>query len=221
KTKEERQFYCFVAEEEARHLRLLETIEDFNTELNQVPTFASLIGEVIQESSRQCHLLLIQVLLEGWGLDYYKDLSQSAKSENVARAFKQILKDEIRHHSAGVILFSESSQMSETDFSEFLKFLERIATMVKVGPFTVCEELFSHINIPTKVMLREFLVETQAVLETEKKLNLISNLLLKVLSKSEREEIERRKILDPICVDAMTEVLFQSIPGISLHLPIH
>ncbi len=221
KTKEERQFYCFVAEEEARHLRLLETIGEFKTGPLDVPSFASLIGEIIQESSRKCHFLLIQVLLEGWGLDYYKDLSQSALNENVAKAFKQILKDEIRHHSAGVILFSESSQMSEVEFMEFLKFLERISVMVKIGPYSVCEELFSHIPNPDLKMVRELLFETGAVTQTEKKLNLIRDLLEKVLSEKEMEIITLKKILEPMDIDSMADFLYQSIPGTYLHHPIH
>jgi len=221
RTKEERQFYCFVAEEEARHLRLLETIGEFKTGPLEVPSFASLIGEIIQESSRKCHFLLIQVLLEGWGLDYYKDLSQSALNENVSKAFKQILKDEIRHHSAGVILFSESSQMSEVEFMEFLKFLERISVMVKIGPYSVCEELFSHIPNPDLEMVREFLFETGAVTQTEKKLNLIQDLLGKVLSEEEMEIIALKKILEPMDIDSMADFLYQSIPGTYLHHPIH
>ena len=214
KTHEERQFYCFVAEEEARHLRLLGTIGDFNTNPSQVPSFASLIGDIIQESSRKCHFLIIQVLLEGWGLDYYKDLSQNAQNENVSRAFKQILKDEIRHHSAGVILYSEYSQMSETEFAEFLKYLDRIGSMVKMGPYNVCRELFSRIKNPSQKILRDFLEETQAVLHTEKKLVLISDLLSKVLSQREMEEISVKKILNPMNLDSMAKVLYQSIPGI-------
>lgn len=221
RTKEERQFYCFVAEEEARHLRLLETIGEFKTGPLEVPSFASLIGEIIQESSRKCHFLLIQVLLEGWGLDYYKDLSQSALNENVTKAFKQILKDEIRHHSAGVILFSESSQISEVEFIEFLKFLERISVMVKIGPYSVFEELFSHIPNPDLEMVREFLFETGAVTQTEKKLNLIRDLLGKVLSEEEMEIIALKKILEPMDIDSMADFLYQSIPGTYLHHPIH
>jgi hypothetical protein len=221
RTKEERQFYCFVAEEEARHLRLLETIGEFKTGPLDVPSFASLIGEIIQESSRKCHFLLIQVLLEGWGLDYYKDLSLNALNENVAQAFKQILKDEIRHHSAGVILFSESSQMSEVELMEFLKFLERISMMIKIGPYSVCEELFSHIPNPDLKMVREFLSQTGAVAQTEKKLNLIKDLLGKVLSEEEMKLIAQKKILEPMDIDSMADFLYQSIPGTYLHHPVH
>jgi rubrerythrin len=221
RTKQERQFYCFVAEEEARHLRLLETLGEFKTGPLEVPSFAALIGEIIQESSRMSHFLLIQVLLEGWGLDYYKELSQKAQHENVARAFKQILKDEIRHHSAGVILFSESSEMSEVEFSEFIKFLERICAMIKIGPYSVCEELFSHNQNTDFKMVRNFLVETGALPQTVKKLKLIKELLGKVLLEKEMKILDSKQIFEPMDIDSMASFLFQSIPGTSLHHPVH
>jgi hypothetical protein len=50
RTKDERQFYCFVAEEEARHLRMIENLGDFPKSLDNVPSFALLIGEIIHSA---------------------------------------------------------------------------------------------------------------------------------------------------------------------------
>lgn len=217
KTKEEREFFCFVAEEEAKHLRMVESLANFNTSLENIPSFALLIGEIIQEASKPSHLLLIQILLEGWGLNYYKSLQKSAKDENVANAFKAILKDEIRHHSAGVILFSahkNSVGLKADEVSEFIGYLERIAFMVKIGPYNACEETFKMRGKTSKDELREFLKETNAIVVTSGKMELLAQLLSKSLPNDVLNTIKEKKILKALDLNEMTEALYQSMPGI-------
>lgn len=214
RSKEERQFYCFVAEEETKHLRMIENLSGFNRSLESIPSFAMLIGEIIQEAAAPSQLLLIQILLEGWGLNYYKSLQKNAKDENVANVFKAILKDEIRHHSAGVILFNAYGNMSVEEKNQFLGYLERIAFMVKIGPYTVCELLFKSQIKPDREQLRSFLQETDAVSVTAGKMELIGLLISKSLSDDVLTEIKTNEILKPLDLNEMTEILFQAMPGI-------
>lgn len=216
KSKEEREFFCFVGEEEARHLRLIEALGGFSISPEKIPSFALLIGEIIQEANRPSHLLLIQILLEGWGLSYYKNLSKFSKDEAVASVFKQIIKDEIRHHSAGVLLFSqvkETAEFTEDDQVQFLAFLERIAFMVKIGPWNVCDEVFKHLSHPSPKQLQTFLVECDAVAKTAEKMQLLEELLAKNLPKSVLKTIKDQKILISMTLEEMTEALSQSISG--------
>lgn len=214
-TKEEREFFCFVAEEEAKHLRMVEDLCNFNTSLENIPSFALLIGEIIQEATKTSHLLLIQILLEGWGLNYYKSLAKSALDENVAAAFKAILKDEIRHHSAGVILFNQYRNVMDADAGkEFIQYLERIAFMVKIGPYSACEEVFRETSLANKDELHKFLVETNAVSVTSGKMEILGQLIGKSLPDSVLEEVKEKEILKALNLNEMTEVLFQSMPGI-------
>lgn len=217
KSKEERQFFCFVGEEEAKHLRMVEALANFNTSLETIPSFALLIGEIIQEATKISHLLLIQILLEGWGLNYYKSLVKYSKDESVTNAFKLILKDEIRHHSGGVILFAHhktTNGMNDTEISEFLSYLERIAFMVKIGPYNLCEELFKKHHSPNKENLKTFLIECDAVQVTNGKMELLSQLLEKGLPEEVLQSIKQNKILKALDLNEMTEALYQSIPGI-------
>lgn len=214
RSKEERQFYCFVAEEETKHLRMIENLSGFNKSLDSIPSFAMLIGEIIQEAAAPSQLLLIQILLEGWGLNYYKSLQKAAKDEAVSNVFKAILKDEIRHHSAGVILFNAYGDMSADEKYQFLGYLERIAFMVKIGPFSVCETLFKNQVKPDRTQLKTFLEETDAVSVTAGKMELIGQLLSKSLSDEVLAEIKAKDILKPLDLNEMTEILFQAMPGI-------
>lgn len=217
KTKEEREFFCFVAEEEAKHLRMVESLANFNTSLENIPSFAMLIGEIIQEASKPSHLLLIQILLEGWGLNYYKSLQKSAKDENVANAFKAILKDEIRHHSAGVILFAAHKNtvgLKTEEITEFIGYLERIAFMVKIGPYNAFEETFKAKGNTSKEELRKFLQDTNSIVVTSGKMELLAQLLSKSLSDDVLNMIKEKKMLKALDLNEMTEALYQSMPGI-------
>lgn len=217
KTKEEREFFCFVGEEEAKHLRMVESLANFNTSLENIPSFAMLIGEIIQEASKPSHLLLIQILLEGWGLNYYKSLQKCAKDENVANAFKAILKDEIRHHSAGVILFSahkNSVGLKADEVAEFMGYLERIAFMVKIGPYNACEETFKAKGKTSKEELRLFLQQTDSIVVTSGKMELLGQLLSKSLPDDVLNSIKEKKMLKALDLNEMTEALYQSMPGI-------
>ena len=216
KSKEEREFFCFVAEEEAKHLRLIESFGNFSVASENISSFALLVGEIIHEANRPSHLLLIQILLEGWGLSYYKNLSKFSRNETVAQVFKQILKDEIRHHSAGVLLFAqikETPAFTDQDQTEFLSFLERIAFMVKIGPWNLCDEVFKHVKHPTKEKLRTFLEECNGVVVTSEKMQLLEQLLEKNLPDKVLKIIREKRILDPMTLDEMTEALSQSISG--------
>lgn len=215
KTKEERAFFCFVGEEEAKHLRLIESLANINTALSDIPSFALLIGEIIQDASKPSHLLLIQILLEGWGLHYYKILAKASLDEDVTSAFKSILKDEIRHHSAGVLLFSSHKTqigLTSVEIAEFMDYLERIAFMVKIGPYGSCEEIFKQLEgRGTPEQLETFLTEIQAVRTTTEKLEILEQLLCKSLPDEVMRSIREQGILRPLNLKEMTQVLAQSI----------
>lgn len=215
RNKEEREFYCFVGEEEAKHLRMVESLANFSTSLENIPSFSLLIGEIIQEAQRTSHLLLIQILLEGWGLNYYKTLAKTAKDENVAQTFKNIVKDEIRHHSAGVILFANhKSGMNDKEVDEFMGYFERISFMVKVGPYSICEEVFRQKKDPTEEELKKFLTEINAVVVTSGKMELLGQLIAKSLPDAVLEKVKAKGYLTPMSLEEMTSALSQSISGI-------
>jgi rubrerythrin len=182
RTKEERQFYCFVAEEEAKHLMMIEELSEFDQSPDAVPSFAELIGKIIDDTSFPSSLLLIQILLEGWGLNYYKSLDKESSSEAVSRVFKAIIKDEIRHHSAGVVLFSSYHTLQEIVVKEFHSYLISLLEMVRIGPLRVTKAVFDGKHIEHE-MIKTFLSETGAIVETKEKLEFIRGIFMKSLDK--------------------------------------
>lgn len=216
-TKEERQFFCFVGEEEAKHLRLVESLFDFDKSNSKIPSFSLLIGDIIQDATRVSHLLLIQILLEGWGLNYYKTLAKETLSEKVSLAFKSILKDEIRHHSAGIILFTKDKEdllRESKNKQELVNYIEKICNMIQIGPFTLVSEMFKFLHRPTRDDLIQFLQQTDAVKTTTKKLQLIDDLVSKALPLELLIEMREKKIFTPLQVETMASLLFESMPEI-------
>jgi rubrerythrin len=219
-TKEERQFFCFVAEEEAKHLRLVESLFDFDKSRNNIPSFALLIGEIIQEASRKSHLLLIQILLEGWGLNYYKNLAKESHYERVTSVFKLILKDEIRHHSAGVILFSKdwnSTDQKPENVNELSSYIHRICKMIQIGPFALCQEVFKQINAPNSEKVIKFLNDIDAVRTTSLKMKLVEDLISKSLSHDYINEMRNNNCFEALNLEKMAEALVGSMPEIFQH----
>jgi hypothetical protein len=213
-SREERQFFCFVGEEETRHLRMIENIGGFSTAVDAVPSFALLIGEIIAAATRPCHLLLIQILLEGWGLHYYKTLAKAATEEAVASVFKSIIKDEIRHHAAGVVLF-RAEALTGADVGTLLGYLARIIELVKIGPYGVCAEVARRSPFGSRDELQRFLAEIDAVSVTAGKLELLGQLLYKNLPRSVSDELTRTGLLAPLQLAQMADNLAQAIPGIA------
>ncbi len=213
-SREERQFFSFVGEEETRHLRMIESIGGFSTAPEQIPSFALLIGEIIAEATKPGHLLLIQILLEGWGLNYYKTLAKSCFDETVANVFKSIVKDEIRHHSAGVVLFRDVT-LSNSDAESILSYLERLISMVKIGPYTVCQEVSQYVGFQGTGDFRSFLHETNAVSVTAGKLEIIGHLVYKSLPRTVSDELTHNGTLAPLTLPEMTDTLAQAILGIA------
>lgn len=221
-TKEERQFFCFVSEEEAKHLRLVESLFDFDKTNKMIPSFSMLIGEIIQDADRISHLLLIQILLEGWGLNYYKSLAKGTLNEKVSLTFKAILKDEIRHHSAGLILFSKDKNAFEKsleDKNQIINYIDKICKMIQIGPFALCSEVFKHFSDPSSVDMTLFLKEIDAVKTTSQKLQLIEELISKVLNQDIIKEMRERNFFTSPGVEEMALLLVESMPEIFQHQP--
>lgn len=130
-THHERLLYATFAGDEARHLAAL---TPWLRAPAPAPTpFHALLGEVIEAASRPVLVLIVQVVLEGWGLRHYRDLARGARHPALAAAFTGILDDEARHHGAGALLVVERPP-TPADVEEALPFLQRLLDMVRAGP---------------------------------------------------------------------------------------
>ncbi len=111
---EEKSLHALFTAEESIHMREFENFMDFNLDwnLHSHPMLEPL-AQVISEGERETLLLVVQVLLEGFGLAHYQGLRDDCLFPDLVKAYDRILKDEARHHGTGVIFAQEMSPNQE------------------------------------------------------------------------------------------------------------
>lgn len=142
---EERMLYGLFAADEARHLAMIGRFLDRQADPRGQP-FLGLLGEIIEAGDRASLQLLIQVLLEGWGLAHYRALQRGCRTSELKAVFDAILEDETRHHGSGVLLLEDQviPPQSRTYVDEVLS---RFLDMVRRGPQNVLDALDREIGL--------------------------------------------------------------------------
>lgn len=175
----QRQLYSFFAADEARHYRLINSIigEPKAETLNN-NSFLKYLGDVIQNESRLPLMFLSQVILEGWGLTHYTNLSENAQSEKVTVILKSIVADEARHHGSGVVMFSENS-MTKAELESVDSWLHQFLEMIRIGPYSVIATLRAHADGLSESQIQQYLVETGFETKIRSDLEIMKTLMRK------------------------------------------
>ena len=129
---EEKTLYALFACEEATHLRL------FMNQMWFAPTLKThfhpmlpILSEAIEWASKDTLVFVVQVLLEGFGIAHYTGLRDTCLDAELKNSFQTILKDEARHHGAGLILTKANKLSQETEdqiFELSRKFIRSLET---------------------------------------------------------------------------------------------
>lgn len=98
---EERMVHACAGADEAAHLALFGA---WVAPAGEGDTFHRLLARLIEEGDRSTLIFVIQVVLEGWGLSWYRELATHTRDPGLADAFEAVLRDEARHHGAGLAL---------------------------------------------------------------------------------------------------------------------
>ena len=199
-------FFSLMAKEEANHYRLLNLLTSSPKLKNRPSVFSAHISNIIKDSTRADVLLLIQVLLEGWGLHYYQQLAAHSTNINVHSAFNQILSDETRHHSAGVVLTGKYETCAKIDT---LDHLIDLIEMIRCGPVmavsAICEETknFSYSFIESNFS------NLDSITKTNENLRRVKNLLLKGHATKTVEYLEEKKFFKSYSISEMAQSLLK------------
>ena len=137
-TIEERQLYATIAADEAlHHAALTPFVPRLEAAGTRAPApFLSLLERLVVEGDRATRLLVVQVVLEGWGMDHYRGLARSCADPTLAAVLTRIVDDEARHHGSGVIL---ATRLPAGDAA--VDVLTSFLDMVRVGPQAVLAAL--------------------------------------------------------------------------------
>ncbi|MGB3533213.1 MAG: ferritin-like domain-containing protein [Microcoleaceae cyanobacterium] len=190
-TTEERMLYSLFCADESSHLaQIIPFLEGISINTND--PFLQLLEDVVESEDKSVILFVLQVVLEGWGLNHYRSLAKACCNRDLSIVFNSFLEDESRHHATGVTLFQQQS-LSLSSQKTILEILTSFLEMIRVGPQRVVnavEMVLGDLSRSQKIKLLE-------ELDTETHSNTRLNILRCLISKqgslfvSELEEKER------------------------------
>ena len=178
KTVEERMLYSLFASDEATHFELIRRFvneADVDCETNP---FLALLSGFIAVGEPMALQFVVQIVLEGWGVAYYRDLAKGCTDEPLRTVFDAIVRDEASHHGSGLVLFREgerSELVSKQIIEVMIKFLE----MVQLGPQAVCAAIDRVLGPLSTEQRVEIFEELNARNHSARRLDLLRNLMLK------------------------------------------
>lgn len=175
----ERQLYACIAAEEAAHLDAVGRYVRPQSEADwQRDPFLQLLAQAIDEGSRGALQVIVQVVLEGWGLRHYRDLSRACRTPQLRSTLQSIVADEAGHHGSGLSFLSER-ELSAAD-EEFLnEVLSRLLGLVAAGPQGIVAALGEELGDLGRGQRREIFEELSAREHAGQRLQILRGLLCK------------------------------------------
>lgn len=189
-TIEERKLYSLFSSDEARHLSYIEDMLP-NIELKKEDPFLSLLSNIIDNGSRRPLIFIVQILLEGWGIDHYQMMAETCTNINVRTLLHNIVRDEAGHHGSGLILFDEK-ELSLREKNYIVDTLQLFFQMVQVGPVGIMNDTAEVLGGFNRAQKINFLESIDSEIITHRKLQILKKLMFKSEANSLMEEMETR-----------------------------
>jgi len=143
-TADERSLYALFCAEEATHLDAIHTaLGPVDEACWQADPFLVLLQRIIAHGDRRTGQLIIQVVLEGWGLLHYATLRDDCRHDGLTTVLGRIVADEAAHHGSGVHLLRGATLDDPESATDLLA---EMLAMVQVGPTTVASTLERHLG---------------------------------------------------------------------------
>lgn len=171
-----KQIFSFIAADEATHLQWITPFVPEDHRITPKSPLLALIRDVIALNNEHILYYLVQIILEGWGLAHYKQLSKHCLDPLLQKVFADILQDEALHHQSGKTLF-DSKRLSKQDKALIQDQLKAYCDLVRIGPQAVvsavnvaigglnekqCESLFN--GLETEQRSKEKLTHLQQLM---------------------------------------------------------
>ncbi len=173
---DEAQLFALIGADEAKHLAWIEPYVPGHCKQLDPGHFLSFLSTLIEDYPPSLLVYLVQVILEGWGLDHYKRLAENCLHQDLSAVLAAICREEALHHRSGTILFNAPS-LSPRDFSLIEAALRQYTLMVRVGPQSALSIVAEVAGGLDRVELEEVLVALRHCEETPRKLALLRKLM--------------------------------------------
>ena len=134
---DERSLYALFGAEEANHLALLQTaLGEVDEQAWQGNPFLTLLGDLTDVCDRLTGQLVIQTVLEGWGLTHYASLREACLDAQMSGILNTILIDEAGHHGSALVLL-DGKRFDADATRRAVEPLAQMLSMVQMGPAMV------------------------------------------------------------------------------------
>jgi hypothetical protein len=176
---DERKLYALFAADEATHFDAVAPFYGERVEHPTVNPFLALLSAVIEEGDRQSLQLVIQVVLEGWGLTHYRKLRDDCGHPALRAVLSAILADEAAHHGSGVLLLGErplGAHSRAVAFAVLTDFLR----LVQAGPLALVGAVEHIVGPQSAAARRRFVAEVDGERHAAERLAELRALLAKV-----------------------------------------
>ncbi len=170
------QLYALIGADEAMHLAWIEPFVMPEDKTHPQGLFLAFLSGLIEECEPHLLVYLVQIILEGWGLDHYKRLAEGCQHNALQEVLRTILKDEALHHHSGVILH-DPALFSSADHAMLTESLKRYADMVRIGPLAAITALDTTIGGLSSPEIEEMMAAMGHPDESTRKLALLKKLM--------------------------------------------
>ncbi|MDJ0508570.1 MAG: ferritin-like domain-containing protein [Crocosphaera sp.] len=190
-TCEERLLYGLFAADEASHLA---TITRFlpHPPVFKEDAFLGYMASLLNSSDKQLLITLVQVVLEGWGMNHYRSLANNSLHISLSNVLKKFLESESRHHALGVTQLRSYDTYSQESLNSIFSALTHFLYMVQIGPQRLLKAIeigLGELSIQNRVTILEEL-DTETYSNT--RLKLLRSLMIGTVPNSIIQSLEEQ-----------------------------
>ncbi|MBH8573723.1 ferritin-like domain-containing protein [Nostocaceae cyanobacterium CENA369] len=199
-TVEERMLYGLFTADEATHLSQISHFLPEVEPTNSNDPFVRLLAEVVESTDKTVLLFVLQIVLEGWGLNHYRRLAKECHHPILAELFASFLDAEARHHATGTTLFNQIPVAADSQ-ATILDVLAQFLFMVQMGPQSVLaaiEQVKGHLSRSQKIQILEEL-DTQTHSGT--RLQILRSLMRGGSADAIVQALDERGVFEPLPAD--------------------
>jgi hypothetical protein len=199
---EERMAYGLVGGDEAAHVaavggHLAGRPEDAVTAAAGDP-FLALLARAIAEGGRADLSFLVQVVLEGWGIEHYRALAAACLDPALGRTLAGLARDEALHHGTGLALLGPGG-LSPRDLRAVEAVVVPLLELVQAGPRRVVARLAAAVGPLARHERARVFAELHTEARSGRALTLLKGLLSRDRALAGR--LERRGLFRPLSAE--------------------
>lgn len=172
-----RQVYGLIAADEATHLQWIRPFIEESDRGTPDGPLLQFLSNLIERCDMNSLAFLVQIILEGWGLNHYRHLSRRCRHGALRDVFHAIYKDEALHHHTGEVVFDPKLVDTKDQQSLIRESLRGYSEMVRIGPqgtVTLMDQVLGGLDRKRKT---EVFAELECEAQSQQKLTLLKKLM--------------------------------------------